>query len=229
MSGGRPSAGRDVADASKALMDALLIEEHRAATVIESGLRGVAVSLTERTVAAGASTRTALRRAVPKLLPTPEQILAIAGPAISQLLALTRGETLPVIARQLRTCQQTVGPHAIPVAGAGVLAAETIAPDLEARYYATACARIAVEVGITAGRMTEQARVWAVHPEETPADLARRWCSEDPVRLAGAPGRGVLWTLRSRCVEEARAGSVAVVNGLLLAGYQGWSRAAAAS
>lgn len=226
---GRPSAARDVADASKALMDALLVEEHHAAATIESGLRGIAVSITERTIAAGRTTRTALRRAVPRLVPTPEQVLVVVGPAISQLFATTRTETLPVIARQLRTCQQTVGPHAIPIAGAGILAAETIAPDLESRYYATACARVAVEVAVTAGRMTEQARIWAVHPEETPADLARRWTSEDPVRLAGAPGRGVLWALRSRCVEEARAGSVAVVNGLLLAGYQGWSRAAAAS
>jgi hypothetical protein len=210
-------------------MDALLVEETYAASAITSGLRGIATALAERVIASGVTNRIALRRAVPKLLPTSTQILTVVGPPISQLLAATREQTLPVIARQLRTCQQVIGPHAIPIAGAGVLAAEAIAPDLEARYFATACARIATEVTTVASMMKVQTDIWAVHPEETPTELARRWTSEDLVRLAGAPGRGVLWTLRSRCIEEARAGSVAVTNGLLLAGYQGWSRAAAAS
>lgn len=227
---GRPSAGRDVADTVKALMDALLVEEHRAEQAMTDALRGLAVSLTERTLLAGKrGTRTALRRAVPKLLPTAEQVLDLVGPHVSHLLATSREQVLPVIARQLRTCQQTVGPQAIPVAGAGVLAAEQIAPTLEERYFATACASIAAATAVTTGRMTEQARIWAARPAETPEDLARRWCSEDPVRLHGAPGRGVMWALRVKCGEEARASSVHLVNGLLLAGYAGWNRAAAAS
>jgi hypothetical protein len=225
---GRPSAAREVTSLVQSLMDGLLLEETRAGEAIDAGLRGFAVSLSERVIAAG-STRRKLRAAVPKLLPTAEQVLDIAGPAVAHLLAVSRERTLPVIARQLRAYQQVVGPHAVGASNRGVLAAESVAMDLEGHYYAAACAAIgAATVGVAA-QMTRQVEIWAVSPAESAAELARRFCSEDLVRLPGSPGRGTLWQLRSICTAEARAASVSVVNGLLLAGYQGWNVAAAAS
>lgn len=225
---GRPSAAREVTTLVKALMDGLLLEETRAGEAIDAGLRGYAVSLSERVIAAG-ETRRKLRMAVPKLLPTAEQVLDIAGPVVAHLLAVSRERTLPVIARQLRAYQQVIGPHAVGASSRGVLAAEAVAMELEGHYYAAACAAIgAATVGVAA-QMTRQAEVWAVSPAESAIELARRWCSEDLVRLPGAPGRGVVWQLRSICVARAREASVSVVNGLLISGYQGWNQAAAAS
>jgi hypothetical protein len=209
-------------------MDGLLIEEHRAAEAIDAGLRGLAVTLTER-VTTGGATRRKLRAAVPQLLPTADQVLDVAGPVVAHLLAVSRERTLPVIARQLRAYQRVVGAHAVGAAGRGVSAAEGVATELEGFYYAGACAAIgAATVGVGA-QLIQQADMWALRPLETPTDLARRWCSEDLVRLPGAPGRGVLWALRSICRAEARNASVAVVNGLLLAGMSGWNQVAAAS
>ena len=122
-----------------------------------------------------------------------------------------------------------VGPHAIDSRERGVLAAERVATELEGHYYAAACAAIGAATAGVAAQMKQQADVWSVRPAESATELARRWCSEDLVRLPGAGGRGVLWQLRTVCNSEARAASVAVVNGLLIAGYQGWNRAAAAS
>lgn len=209
-------------------MDGLLVEENTAAAAIESGLRGYAVTLTERVIAAGA-TRRKLRAAVPKLLPTTEQVLAIAGPSVAQLLAVSRERTLPVIGRQLRAYQQVIGPHAVGASTRGTLAAQEIATDLEGHYYAAACSAIGAAVAGVVTAMNQQVGVWAVRPAEEAPELARRWCSEDLVRLPGAPGRGVLWQLRSVCAARAREASVSVVNGLLIAGYEGWNRAAAAS
>lgn len=209
-------------------MDGLLVEENRAATAVDAGLRGYAASLSERVLAAG-DTRRKLRVAVPKLLPTAGDILGIAGPVVAHLLAVSRERTLPVISRQLRAYQQVVGPHAVGASSRGILAAQEVATELESHYYAAACAAIGVATVGVASRMQQQADVWAVRPAESAVELARRWCSEDLVRLPGASGRGVLWQLRSACTAEARAASVAVVNGLLIAGYEGWNRVAAAS
>jgi len=225
---GRPSAVRDVTRQVQALMDALLVEEHTAAAEIESGLRGYAVTLTERVIAAG-PTRRKLRAAIPRLLPTTEQVLGIAGPPVAQLLAVSRERTLPVIGRQLRAYQQVVGPHAVGASTRGTLAAQEIATELEGHYYAAACSAIGAAVAGVVTAMTQQVGVWAVRPAELAPELARRWCSEDLVRLPGAPGRGVLWQMRSVCTARAREASVSVVNGLLIAGYEGWNRAAAAS
>lgn len=233
---GRPAAGREVADQVQALMDGLLVEEHRAGEALDAGVRGIANYLTERVHANGrgshelrGTARARLLAAVPGLLLTPEQVLDMAGPVVSNLLAVSRERVLPVITRQLRVCQRAVGSHALHVASAGVTAAESVAPELEGRYYAVACAAIGAAVAVTAGRMSEQARVWSRLPGEGSGELARRWCSEDPVRLPGCPGRGVVWVLRAECASKAREASVAVVNGLLLAGIAGWNHAAAAS
>lgn len=225
---GRPSAVREVTGLVQALMDGLLVEENRAAVAVDAGLRGLAASLSERVLAAGV-TRRKLRVAVPRLLPTAGDILGIAGPVIAHLLAVSRERTLPVITRQLRAYQQVVGPHAVGATNRGTLAAQNVATELEGHYYAGACSAIGVATAGVAAQMAQQADVWAVRPAESAAELARRWCSEDLVRLPGAPGRGVLWQLRASCTAEARAASVAVVNGLLIAGYEGWNQAAAAS
>lgn len=207
-------------------MDGLLVEEARAATQIDAGLRGFAVTLTERVVAAG-TTRRRLLGAVPKLLPTAEQVLDIAGPVVAHLLAVSRERTLPVIRSQLRAYQQVIGPHAVGASTGGESAAVAVAGELEGHYYAAACASIGAAVAGVAAQMKGQVDVWAVRPLETPADLARRFTSEDLVRLPGVGGRGVLWQLRPICAARCREASVSVVNGLLLAGYQGWNRAAA--
>lgn len=225
---GRPSAGREVVRLVQALMDGLLVEEQRAAEAIDAGLRGFAVTLAERVVAAG-KTRSRLRAAVPALLPTAEQVLDIAGPVVAHLLAVSRERTLPVIDRQLRAYQQVIGPHALGSVASGARAAEAVATELEGHYYAAACASIGAATAGVAAQMAQQAQVWAVSPAESGAELARRWCSEDLVRLRGAAGRGVLWQLRTVCTARAREASVAVVNGLLIAGYEGWNRAAVAS
>jgi hypothetical protein len=225
---GRASAGRAVAEQVKALMDSLLVEEHRTMTTIGDGLRGMAISLTEQINAAG-KTRRLLANRIPDLLPTPEQVLDVVSPPIGHLLAVTREQTIPVIRRQLRTCQQAIGRAAIPIADAAATSADNIAPDLEARYFAAACATIGAATAVTTGRMQEQARLWSLRPSEGPEQLARRWCTEDRVNLPGAPGRGIIWQLHKACASEARAASVSLVNGLLLAGYGGWNRAAAAS
>lgn len=209
-------------------MDGLLVEENRTWVEIDAGLRGFAVTLAERVVSVG-GTRRKVRAAVPKLLPTADQVLAFAGPAVAHLLAVSRERTLPVITRQLRAYQQVVGPGAIGARDRGVLAAEAVGAELEGYYYAAACAAIGAAVATVTAKMQQQVDVWSVRPAETAVELARRWCSEDLVRLPGAPGRGVLWQVRTSCNAEARAASVSVVNGLLIAGYEGWNRAAAAS
>lgn len=225
---GRASAGRAVADQVKSLMDALLVEETRALATMTDGLRGIAIALTEQVTAAALSRRILINR-IPGMLPTPERVLDVVTPALGHLLATTREQTIPVVRKQLRTCQQSIGPIAIPIADAAATAADTIAPDLESRYYAAACSAIGAAVAITAGRMQEQARIWALRPAESPTELARRWCTEDRVNLPGAPGRGVIWQLQTAFAAESRAASVALTNGLLIAGYGGWNRAAAAS
>ena len=231
---GRPSASREVTTAVKALMDGLLVEEHRTAETIDAGLRGYAVGLSERVLAAGTTkdgqpARRKMLTALPRLLPTAEDVLGSAGPRVAHLLAVSRERTIPVIARQLRAYQQVVGSHAIDSRDRGVLAAEQVSSELEGHYYAAACAAIGASAAGVAGQMQHQAGVWSVCSAESAAELARRWCSEDLVRLPGAPGRGVVWQLRAICVARAREASVSVVNGLLIAGYEGWNRAAVAS
>jgi hypothetical protein len=230
---GRPSTSRQILDDTGILMDGLLVEENNAAMSIAAGLRGVTATLTERITAAAAgnqrSPRANLSRKIPRLIPTPEQVINAVGPPIGHLLAVSREQVLPVIGRQLRACAGSVGPAATMAANAGVTAAQAAAGDLEARYYAAACAAIGAAVVANNTRLAEQARIWRLHPAEGPDELIRRWCSEDPVRLPGATGRGVLWTLRTAATARAREASISVVNGLLLAGYGGWNTTATTS
>lgn len=227
---GRASAGRAVAEQVKALMDALLVEENRAITTMGDGIRGLTTALTEQITTIGGRNRKLLNpTTINRMLITPEQVLGIVSPTIGHLLAVTREQTLPVIRRQLRTCQQAIGRAAIPIADAALTDADTVAPDLEARYFAAACAAIGASTALTAGRQQEQARIWSLRAPETAEHLARRWCTEDRANLPGVAGRGVLWQIHTNAAAEARAASVALVNGLLIAGYGGWNRAAAAS
>lgn len=216
--------------ATERLMDGLLAEEHVCFTGIASGVRLLAVDLA-RALAneAKRSGPTQLFVRSRQLLPDPETVEAAVMPPIGDLLAMTRERTLVVVRRQMKACQSAVSTSWDGLGAAGVATAKSQAMSLERSWYERA--RVGLQSASVAafGEMTRQAEIWFARQEPVDALIAR-WTLETEIRnLSGAKTRGALWQIRVAMNAEARNASVAVTNGLLLAGMAGWNAAAASA
>lgn len=225
----RQEAGIEIRSATDRLMDGLLIEENRCFSLIAGGMQTVADEVARRVRARyRAAGRRGVLGSIRDLVPSEQQVASQVLPPIGDLLATTRERTLVVVRRQLRACESSVSTTFTGVSATAAQAAAGQAPDLERDWYeraAAECVRSVRSVGSTLG---EQAEVWASRNEPV-EHLVARWTSLDVVRLPRSPARGAVWQVRVVMNEQARNASVAVTNGLLLAGMDSWNQIAAAS
>jgi hypothetical protein len=219
----RPVAAREVISASERLMDGLLAEEQDCFRRLDRGVREVGQAVTDRVRARAKSVgRAELVRSVDDLLVTRALAGPLLMPAVGDLLAVTRTRSLEVVARQLRACASTVDLHWSFLAAGGVEAARVEAAVLERHWYDRAVDEMVSAGGVVRTEMLIQYRKWAQF-EEPVTGLLDRWVSPEDVRLPGAGMRGSVWLFLARMMVAARTASVALTNGVLLAGMRGWN------
>lgn len=219
----RSVAGRDVVSASERLMDGLLVEEEKCFARIADGLAVIArevagrLQARERTGGAGG-----VWRGREGLVPAAARFEELLLPAVGDLLATTRERTLVVVRRQMSAAESTLAGGWSGVGARASQVARGQADRLESHWYGRAedgLARVLTRLRVD---LLEQAGVWRQRQE--PVDvLVRRWCQFEPLYVAGGHTRGVVWLVRAPMNAHARNASVALANGLILAGVEGWN------
>lgn len=219
----RTAAGRDVVSASERLMDGLLQVETECFTRMADGLGVVAEELEGRLLARERSGgATAVYRGREGLLPAARRFEDLLLPAVGTLLATTRERTLVVVRRQLGAAESTLSTSWAGTGGRAAKVAKESAARLESHWYDRAQAGLVASVGQAREDMLAQAGIWWTRKEPV-GHLVRRWCQLEPLYLDGAHTRGVVWLVRAQMNAQARNASVALANGLVLAGIDGWN------
>lgn len=219
----RSVAGRDVVSASERLMDGLLTEEEKCFVRIADGLAVIAREVADRLMArektGGAG---GVWRGREGLLPAPDRFEELLLPPIGDLLATTRERTLVVVRRQMAAAESTL---AVGWSGVGARATQVArgqAARLESHWYGRAEQGLARALTQMRADLLGQAGVWRTRREPV-EHLVRRWCQLEPLYLTGSHSRGVVWLVRAPMNAQARNASVALANGLVLAGVEGWN------
>jgi hypothetical protein len=222
----RSVAGREVVSATERLMDGMLAQEEKCFRLMQDALGDLATAAWRRVEARARSAgRVGVEATILDLLPAVDQLVGVVMPPIGDLLALARERTLVVVRRQLRACESAISSEWSGMARRAVRAAEPETNALERVWYERALAAATRSSVVVREEMGNQAGIWASRKEQFP-ELRARWYSEDLVRLPGSSARGTLWDLRVSMNAEARNASVALTNGLILAGMQGWNQVA---
>jgi hypothetical protein len=220
----RATAGREVLSSTERLMNGLLVEEEACFTAMESALSMVAAACWRRVEARNkASGRHGVEATIADLLPTTDQLVGAVLPPVGDLLATSRQRTWVALRRQLRAAESTISAQHAGLAGAAIRAVESDVQLLEREWFERArldAGRAAVQVR---DEMGTQAALWAMNRESLPL-LAARWYDDELVRLPGSTARGAVWEMRVSMNAAARNASVALTNGLLLAGMSGWNQ-----
>jgi hypothetical protein len=204
-------------------MDGLLDREKDCFRKLDAGVAAMAEATANRVRA-----RVRLRgkvefsRSVDDLLVSRDDAEPELMPPVGDLLAVTRTRTLEVVARQLRACLSTVDAGWGFLARGGVEAARLDAAVLERHWYGRVSDSLSQVGAMVREDMREQYQRWAQFDEPVDA-LLRRWFDAEEVRLPGAGSKGAVWAFRTRLMVEARNASVALSNGIMLAGIRGWN------
>lgn len=164
----------------------------------------------------------AVHRGREGLLPAPDRFQDLLLPAVGDLLATTRERTLVVVRRQLGAAESTLSTSWSGTAGRAAKVAKGEAARLESHWYAKAEEGLRASVLKAREDMLAQAGIWWTRKEPV-GHLVRRWCQLEPLYLDGAHTRGVVWLVRAQMNAHARNASVALANGLVLAGIDGWN------
>ncbi len=220
----RAEAGREVLSSTERLMNGLLVEEEACFATMEAALGDLAAACWRRVEARNrTSGRKGVETTIGDLLPTMDQLVGAVLPAVGDLLATSRERTWVVLRRQLRAAESTISAQHAGLAGLAIRQAEPDVQVLERAWFD----RARLDAGRSAARVRDemgtQAALWAQNRETLPL-LAVRWYEADLVKLPGALARGALWEMRVSMNAAARNASVALTNGLLLAGMSGWNQ-----
>lgn len=219
----RTEAGRDVVSASERLMAGLLAEEERCFARIADGLAVISEELEGRLRARDRSGGVdAVWRGREGLLPALGRFEELLLPPVGDLLGTVRERTLLVVRRQLTSAESTLSRSLSGVAGRAHTVAKKSSGRLESHWYGKAEDGLVATVATCREQMLEQVGVWRARHEPT-EQLVRRWCQLDPLYVVGARSRGVVWLVRAPMAAHARNASVALANGLTLAGVMGWN------
>lgn len=204
-------------------MAGLLEVELDCFTRMADGLDVIAEELGKRLVAREQSGGpAAVHRGREGLLPAVRRFEDLLLPAVGNLLATTRERTLVVVRRQLGAAESTLSTSWSGTAGRAHKVAKQEAARLESHWYGKAEEGLAKSVASARADMLAQAGIWWTRKEPV-GHLVRRWCQLEPLYLDGAHTRGVVWLVRAQMNAHARNASVALANGLVLAGIDGWN------
>lgn len=219
----RTEAGRDVVSASERLMTGLLEEEERCFTRMADGLAVIAGELEKRVRAREKSGGLdAVYRGREGLMPAVARFEELLLPPVGDLLGLVRERTLVVVRRQLAAAESTLARSWAGTGSRAHAVAKQSAGRLESHWYGKAEDGLLRTATQCRKDLLAQAGVWWTRKE--PLDhLVRRWCQLEPLYLTGAHTRGVVWLVRAPMNAHARNASVALANGLTLAGIVGWN------
>jgi hypothetical protein len=223
MSRAATEPGREVLSAAERLMDGMLAEEGRCFERIAAALLGLSSEVEkELRNLARAQGLQAVPPHVPDLLPDPVVVRAAVLPPIGDLLAMARDRTLVVVRRQLRAVEATTSARWRGTAERAAREAAAAATAQEQAWFDKAAEKLTASAVDTRQSMSDQALTWWSRKEPLDA-LVMRWCSPDPIGLPGSLTRGAVWAIRGAMTIAARNSSVALTNGLLLAGMTAWN------